>query len=47
MKIKMKNRSHRYNINRPKPKHRNKYAKYKRCISMMMHICIKQRLSNI
>ena len=25
----MKNRSHRYNINRPRPRHEHKYTKYK------------------
>ena len=27
MKMKMKNRSHRYDINRPKPRYRQKYSK--------------------
>ena len=43
MKTKMKNRSHRYDINRPKPR----YSKYKKCLNMMMLICIKQHISNI
>ena len=44
MKMKMKNRSHRYGgINRPKPG----YSKYKKCGNMMLFICIKQHLSNI
>ena len=47
MKIKMKNRSHRYDINRPRSRHGHKYSKYKKCLSMMMLICIKQHLSNI
>ena len=29
MKLKMKNRSLRYNINRPRPRHGSKYIKYK------------------
>ena len=44
MKIKIKNRSHRYNINRlsrPRSKHEHKCSKYKSCLSMMMLICIK------
>ena len=41
----MKNRTHRYNINRPR--HWHKYIKYKICLSIMMAICIKQHLSNI
>ena len=48
MKIKMKtkNRSHRYDISRSI--HGHKYSKYKKkCLSMMMLICVKQHLSNI
>ena len=29
MKLKMKNRSHRYGINKPRPSDRHKYTKYK------------------
>ena len=29
IRLKMKNRSNRYGINRPSPSHRNKYTKYK------------------
>ena len=47
MKMKMKNRSHTYDINRPWPRHVHKYIKYKECLSMMMLTCIKQQLSNI
>ena len=47
MKMKMKNRSHRYNINRPWSRHGHKFSKYKKCLSMMMLICIKKELSNI
>ena len=46
-KMKMKNRSHRYDINRPRSRHGNKYRKYEKCLSMMMLIRIKQLLSNI
>ena len=42
-----KQRSHRYDINRPKQKHRHKYAKYKTCLGIMMVICIMQHLSKI
>ena len=42
MKIKMKNRSHRYDINRPKPGYNN----YKESLNMILLICIKQHLSN-
>ena len=42
MKIKMKNRSHRYDISRPKPGYNN----YKESLNMILLICIKQHLSN-
>ena len=45
MRLKMKTRSQRYNIKRPRPKHGPKYTKYKMCCSIMMVICIKQYLS--
>ena len=38
---------HRYDINRPRPKHGHKCAKYKMYRGIMMVICIKQHLSNI
>ena len=41
---KIKNRLHRYNINRPRPRHGHKYTKYKMC---NMVVCVKQHLSNI
>ena len=47
IKMKMKNRSQRYDINRPRSTHGHKYIKYKKCLSMMILICIKQHLSNI
>ena len=46
----MKNRSHRYDIKRTRPRHEHKYTKYtkyKMCLSIMMIICIKQHLRNI
>ena len=30
MKIKMNNRSHRYNISRPRSRHEHKYTEYKK-----------------
>ena len=45
--MKTNNISHRYDINRPRLGHGHKYSKYKKCLSMMMLICIKQHLSNI
>ena len=47
MKLKVKNRSHRYDRNRPRSRHGHKYNKCKKCLSMMMVICIKLYLSNI
>ena len=34
MGLKMKNRSDKYDINRPKPRHGHKYTKYKICLSI-------------
>ena len=45
MRLKIKNRSLGYNINRPR--HGLKYTKDKMCLSIMMVIYIKQHLSNI
>ena len=36
MMLKMKNRSQRYDINRPRPAHGPKYTKCKMCLSIMM-----------
>ena len=41
MSLKMKNRSHRYDINRPIPRHGHTYTKYEMCLSIMMVIRIK------
>ena len=46
MRLKMKNRLHRYKINRPRPRHGHKYTMYKICLGIMMTICIKRHLSN-
>ena len=43
----MKNRSYRYDINRPRPRHGHRYTKYKTCLCIMIITCIKQHLSNI
>ena len=47
MKMTMKNRSHKYNINRPRIRLGHKYSKYKKCLSKLMLICITQHVSNI
>ena len=36
LKMKMKNRLHRYNISRPMSRHGHKYSKYKKGYSMKM-----------
>ena len=41
-----KNKSHRYDINRPRSSHGHKYSKYKKRLTMIMFICIKQHISN-
>ena len=38
---------HRYDINRRRSRHGHKFSKYKKYVSIMMVIFIKQRLSNI
>ena len=42
--MKRKNRSHRFNINRPRCRHGRKYSKYSTyimCLTTMMLVCIK------
>ena len=43
MKVKMKSRSHRYDMNKPRSRHGQKCSKYEKCLI----ICFKQQLSNI
>ena len=43
----MKNSSLRYDINRSRSGYGHKYSKYKKCLSMMMLIDVKQHQSNI
>ena len=38
MEMEMKNRSHRYDINRHRSSHECKYSKYKKCLSVIMMI---------
>ena len=47
MRLKIKNRSQRYNINRTRSRNGHNYAKYKMCLSIMMIVHMKQHLSNI
>ena len=46
MRLKMKNGSHRYDINRTRSRHGHKYTKYKMCLSMMIVMCSKQQINN-
>ena len=41
MKIKLKKRSHRYDTNRARSRHGQKYSKYEKCFSLMMLKYIK------
>ena len=41
------NMKNRQNMNRARSRHGHKYGKYKKCVSVIMLICIKQHLSNI
>ena len=43
MKVKIKNRSHRYDINRPKSRQGHKFSIYNKCLTMILLTCIKQR----
>ena len=45
--MKMKRRSHRYEINRLRPRHGHEYNRYIMSLSMMTLTCVKQHLSNI
>ena len=47
MRLKMKKRSSRYDINRPRRWYGHKYTKYKICIDIMMVISFRQHLSYI
>ena len=47
MRLKIKNRSYRLDISRPRPRYGHRYAKYNMYLSIMMVIRIKQHLSNI
>ena len=46
-RLKMKNRSHRYDKNGTRPRHGHKFTKYGMCISMRISMWKKQHLSNI
>ena len=46
-RLKMKNRSQIYDINRTRLRHGHKYTKYTTYLSLIMVMCIKQHLSNI
>ena len=45
--MKIKNKWHRYDTDRPKSGHGPEYSEYKKCLSMMMIIWVKLHRSNI
>ena len=47
MMLKKKNRSPKYDMNRPRPRHGHEYTKYKMFLNIMMLECIKQHLGNV
>ena len=40
IKVNMKNRSHRHDINWPRSRHGHKYSKYKNCLSISVWWCL-------
>ena len=47
MKMRMKNRSHRYEINRPRSRHGQKYEKFRKRLTMIMLIRINPLTINV
>ena len=47
MRLKKKNGSPKYDMNRPRPRHGHEYTKYKMFFNIMILECIKQHLSNV
>ena len=47
MRLKKKNGSPKYDMNRPRPRHGHEYTKYKMFLNIMMLECIKQHLGNV
>ena len=45
--MKVKNKSHRQDINMPTSSHGHKYNRFEKILFMMMPICTKQHLSEI
>ena len=46
MKVKIKKRSYRYDIIRPRSRYGHRYSKYKKSLNMMVLISIKRELQN-
>ena len=44
--LKMKNRSQKHDIDKPRPRYGHKYAKYQMWLSIMIVLCTKQHHSN-
>ena len=47
MKLRMKNRSHRYDINSSRPRYGDESITYRKYLCLTMLTCIKRHLSNI
>ena len=47
MRRRIKNKSHRYDIKRTRPRYDYEYTKYKMLLSLIMVMCNKQHLSNM
>ena len=47
IRLKMKNRSQRYDINLPRTRHGHKYTKCEMCLSIVIITYIKQHVSKI
>ena len=42
IKMQVKRKSHRYEINRPSSRNKHKYSKYKKCLNVSIHGRVKQ-----
>ena len=47
MKMKMRNRSHRYDIKSPRSRHGHKYRKYKKCLIIVVLTCINTCIQDL
>ena len=47
MRLKKREKKHKCDINRPRPRHGHEYTEYKMCLNIMMVVSIKPHISNI